>query len=305
MKKLVVLLITLLWIPSVYALTAKSIPITDYVNDYAGVLSSELKESIIKESKALNDENGTQIVVVTMKTLDGNNLETFANELYNYNKIGKDSKGLLILLVVNDRKVRVEVGDNLEGILNDGKVGRYMDTYMIPYFKNNDWENGIKNGYIAFYKEITGNTPNLVKTTTVNSSNTGKAKTNWREFYIFVFIVLGILVSFVAVYFLGVMRQYKPFEKKDLLILIGTICPLIIFLLIHLFFRKLDLYSTIFFLIYPYLFLKGKYRIPGLETVLVGEYNDNSSDWGSSSSSGGGFSGGGGSSSGGGASRSF
>ena len=57
-------------------------------------------------------------------------------------------------MALEERQFRVEVGYGLEGILPDGKTGRFQDEYIIPYLKNNNWDEGIKNGYDAFYKEI-------------------------------------------------------------------------------------------------------------------------------------------------------
>ena len=109
-----------------------------YVNDYASILSSDTEEYIFEHSKNLNDKTKAQIVVVTIPSLNGDSLEEYATELFRKFGIGdaKENNGLLILLSLEDRKVRVEVGYGLEGVLPDGKTGRFQDEYMIPYFKN-------------------------------------------------------------------------------------------------------------------------------------------------------------------------
>ncbi len=123
-----------------------------YVNDYANILSSETEKYIIDKSSQLANVDGTQIVVVTVNNLDGDTIENYANTLFRNFGIGDKTKnnGLLLLLALEERQFRVEVGYGLEGILPDGKTGRFQDTYIIPYLKNNKWDEGIKNGYDAF-----------------------------------------------------------------------------------------------------------------------------------------------------------
>lgn len=153
-KKILVIFLLLIIPFNVDAIVS---PTSDfYVNDYANVLSNETKSYIMNKSISLNSIDGTQIVVVTVNSLEGMDIESYANKLFNSFGIGSSTKnnGLLILLSVNDRESRIEVGDGLEGILPDGKTGRFQDKYMIPYYKNNNWDDGIKSGYDAFYNEI-------------------------------------------------------------------------------------------------------------------------------------------------------
>lgn len=59
-----------------------------------------------------------------------------------------------MLLALQERQFRIEVGYGLEGTLTDGKTGRIQDEYIIPYLKQNDWNNGIKNGFSAILNEV-------------------------------------------------------------------------------------------------------------------------------------------------------
>lgn len=123
-----------------------------YVNDSAGVLDNSLKNYIISTNKSLYSQTGAQIVVVTVNSLDGDAIEDYANKLFRQYGIGdsKKNNGVLILLSIQDRKCRIEVGYGLEGTLTDGKTGRIQDNYMVPYFKNNNWQDGIKMGIMLF-----------------------------------------------------------------------------------------------------------------------------------------------------------
>lgn len=127
-----------------------------YVNDSARVLDYSLKNYIILTNKSLYSQTGAQIVVVTVNSLDGDTIEDYANKLFRQYGIGdsKKNNGVLILLSIRDRKCRIEVGYGLEGTLTDGKTGRIQDDYMVPYFKDDNWQDGIKNGYNAVLQEV-------------------------------------------------------------------------------------------------------------------------------------------------------
>ena len=127
-----------------------------YINDYADILSDDTEKFIMEHSVSLESKTKVQIVVVTVQNLEGYSLEDYANKLFNNFEIGDEKldNGLLLLLALEERKFRVEVGYGLEGFLTDGLTGRYQDKYIIPYLKEDNWDEGIKNGYSAFYQKI-------------------------------------------------------------------------------------------------------------------------------------------------------
>ena len=127
-----------------------------YVNDYANLLSEDVKQYIINSNIELNRQTGAQIVVVTVQSLEGRSIEEFATELFREFGIGDKEKnnGLLLLLALDERLFRVEVGYGLEGLLPDARTGRIQDECLIPYLKENKWDEGIKNGFSAFLKII-------------------------------------------------------------------------------------------------------------------------------------------------------
>ena len=122
-----------------------------YVNDYADVLSEETENYILNSNIDLQSKTKAQIVVVTVKTLDGKTIEEYATELFREFGIGDKEKnnGVLLLCSTGDRMFRIEVGYGLEGALPDGKTGRIQDQYIIPYLKNDNYDEGIKNGFSA------------------------------------------------------------------------------------------------------------------------------------------------------------
>ncbi len=122
-----------------------------YINDYANVLSQEIQDSIYNTSKELYEKTGAQIVVLTINSLEGKDIKDYSLETARTWGIGTANKdnGILILLSTIDRKARIEVGYGLEGYLNDSKVGRLLDEYAIPYYKDDNFEKGTEQLYYA------------------------------------------------------------------------------------------------------------------------------------------------------------
>ncbi len=117
---------------------------TNYVNDFAGVLSPQTQASLNALCAQVDRQAHAQIAVVTVKSLDGEPIENFATALEDKWKVGKKGtdRGLLLIFAINDRKYRVEVGYGLEGILPDGRVGD-IGRQMVPYLQQNDYDGAI------------------------------------------------------------------------------------------------------------------------------------------------------------------
>ncbi len=127
-----------------------------YVNDYVGLLDSEDREYIIEHSKQLYELTGAQIVVVTIDTIGDQVLEEVSLNLLRDWGIGSKEKnnGVLMLVAIDDRKSRIEIGYGLEGALPDGKTGWIQDEYMIPWFAQGDYAIGIMDGYKVLLSEV-------------------------------------------------------------------------------------------------------------------------------------------------------
>jgi uncharacterized protein len=120
---------------------------TGYIDDYAAVLSSTAKSDMEATARELHDETRAQVFLVTINTLEGEPVETFANELFAKWQIGekKTDRGILMLFAIKDRKRWIEVGYGLEGILNDAKVGD-IGREMVPALRAQNYDEAAKLG---------------------------------------------------------------------------------------------------------------------------------------------------------------
>lgn len=128
----------------------------DYVVDLAGIMRSDLKSELNAYLQTLEQKTTAQVLVLTVQTLDNQGIEEFAlntKEKWKLGQKGKDN-GVLIVVAVNDRKYRIEVGYGLEGVLPDSLVGTIGREYFVPYFRKGDYSGGIYAGTIAVIRTI-------------------------------------------------------------------------------------------------------------------------------------------------------
>lgn len=241
------------------------VPTSDfYVNDYAGLLSTETKNYIINANEKLYSQTKAQIVVVTVPNLGDSSLEEYATQLFRNFGIGDSTKnnGVLLLLALEEREFRVEVGYGLEGILPDGKTGRIQDEYIIPYLRQNNWDDGIRNGFSAILQIVADEynvdvgVENAIAGDYIGVSNSNSAMIG------FGFIGIPFISSIV-----GMMLKTKNIEKKKRKVVI--IPYIIIIAIIYGFIFKgipiegfdssisAILFVTLFFTIFNIIFIFG------------------------------------------------
>jgi uncharacterized protein len=112
-----------------------------YVNDFANVLSQSGRDQLTALCTEIDQKAQAQIAIVTIKSLGGQPIEDYSIDLATRWGIGPKQKdrGVLILLAVDDRQYRIEVGYGLEGILPDGKVGGF-GREAVPYLRDNNYD---------------------------------------------------------------------------------------------------------------------------------------------------------------------
>ncbi len=127
-----------------------------FVSDYAHVLSASEEQQLVSMITELRQKTGAELAVVTLQSLEGNEIDDFSNRLFEKWGIGQKGKdnGLLFLVAMKDRKMRIEVGYGLEGAIPDAKAGRIRREVITPYFKSGNPGRGIVAGVAALSQEI-------------------------------------------------------------------------------------------------------------------------------------------------------
>jgi len=168
---------------------------TGLVNDFANVIPPAYKQKIAAVTGALLQKTGIPIVVVTMPDIGGAEYNDYANRLYRAWGIGKkgEDKGVLIFVTVKERKMRIETGYGVEGILPDGLVGEIRDRYMTPLLKQDKFGEGLLAGALAVAQvvakasgiELAGQMP----------KKTVKKRAGFSFFPIIIILIIIMLIS--------------------------------------------------------------------------------------------------------------
>src|SRR6266853_4635845 len=145
-QALVVLVVLLCAALAVCAVTFP--PLTDRVVDEAHILSAREREALVAKLAELETKSGIQLVVVTVNSLQGQEIEPYANELFRTWKLGEKTKnnGVLLLVAPNEHRVRIEVGYGLEGTLTDALSKVIITNAIAPRFKTGDFGDGVSRG---------------------------------------------------------------------------------------------------------------------------------------------------------------
>lgn len=121
---------------------------THRVHDLANALPADAKLSLESLAQSLEKETTAQLAIVTVRSLDGKTIDTYATELFNKWGIGRAdvNNGMLLLWAPNERDVRIEVGRGLEPLFPDSLCGDILDEQVLPHFKKNEFAEGMKAG---------------------------------------------------------------------------------------------------------------------------------------------------------------
>jgi uncharacterized protein len=129
------------------------------VNDFANVISPAERASMENLAREVLQKTGTAVVVATVATVGDMAADDYATRLYESWGIGKkgEDKGVLILLALKERRVRIETGYGVEGILPDGVAGEILRLHVIPLLKQGDYGKGLANAVTAVSDVIARN----------------------------------------------------------------------------------------------------------------------------------------------------
>lgn len=133
-------------------------PLTGRVVDRAGVLPVHDSEALTDQLKAHEDKTGNQVAVLILPSLDGEPLEEYSHRVATTWKLGQrgTDNGVLLLIALKERKLRIEVGYGLEGTLTDLRSSRIIRQEIVPRFKAGDIPGGVRAGTDAILKTIEG-----------------------------------------------------------------------------------------------------------------------------------------------------
>lgn len=115
------------------------------VNDFAGILTPAERAALESRVAELQRKTGAQFAVVTLKSLEGGQVQDFTNKLFAKWGVGEKGKnnGIMLLVAIEDRKFWMEVGYGLEPILPDALAGRVLDEKLVPAFKQQRYGDGL------------------------------------------------------------------------------------------------------------------------------------------------------------------
>jgi uncharacterized protein len=174
--------------------TAEFPALTGRVVDDAGVLDASTREALRARLQSLEEKTGNQLIVATVKSLNGTSVEDYANRLFRHWRLGEKGRnnGVLLLHAPNERKIRIEVGYGLEGTLTDAISKFILANAVAPRFKDNDFNGGMTRGVDDIIKVLSGDEAFMRK---------AEPSWHWPQIHIFPAIMLalfGLLVLYLA-----------------------------------------------------------------------------------------------------------
>jgi uncharacterized protein len=190
------LLVTLVavFLTGVVALALSFPPLTGRIVDQANIIPPDTRSAIEPKLKDLEDKSGIQLVVATVTSLEGQEIEPYANQLFRTWKLGEKAKnnGVLLLVAPNERRVRIEVGYGLEGTLTDALSKIIISNAIAPRFKAGDYGGGITRGVDDVITVLTTDASEWQKRPSLRvDSEPAQDPTNWA-------LILGIIAFLVA-----------------------------------------------------------------------------------------------------------
>jgi len=149
--------VVLLFLP-IYSEAAQVPALRGYVNDYGDMISPSVEADLAGKLKTFEETDSTQLVVLTVPSLEGDPVEDYSIRVAEAWKLGQKRKdnGILFLVSREDRKMRIEVGRGLEGKLTDLTAGRIIDLVVKPKFKAEDYDGGFTAGVSALIDATRG-----------------------------------------------------------------------------------------------------------------------------------------------------
>ncbi len=169
------------------------------VSDFAEMLTEDEEAKLDALAERVEATNGAQLAVVTVTSLEGLGVEAYTQRLFKQWGIGHKGKddGVLLLAVFEGAKARIEVGYGLEGVLNDAKAGRILDTDIMPAFRQGNWAQGIGAGSEQIAVAVTGS-PDILNAAVPKPVPKDEALPGWLKIVFPIGLGLFVTVGFLA-----------------------------------------------------------------------------------------------------------
>ena len=199
-----VLFFAICWLAPVRAAEPVYPNYSGFVNDFTGTIDPATKAKMEALCGDLEAKTSAELAIAVVKTVAPLDSKTYAVKLFEKWKIGKKGKdnGLLLLLAMDERRVEIEVGYGLEGVINDAKAGEMLDNYGVPYFKDGRFGDGLYNAAAALSRQIA--TAAGQELSDEASPMAGRQKGNWSSDDTLLTIAV-VLISVFSIFFSGLV----------------------------------------------------------------------------------------------------
>ena len=197
-KFFVSILLSFFLVNSIFGLSVPSL--TSPIVDNANLISDGVEQNINNQLEELSNSTGIQLAVLTIPTLEGEVLESYSMKVAETWKLGSAEKdtGVLLLIALEERSIRIEVGYGLEGVLTDTKCGLIIRNIIAPEFRNGNYQAGIVNAVNNITGLVKGD-ESLVSKKVLNESSGDSSA----------FIFMGIVLLYGFIFVMAVVTSKK------------------------------------------------------------------------------------------------
>ncbi len=171
--------------------------LTGRIVDQANVIPAATRNAVEPKLADLETKSGIQLVVATVASLGGEEIEPYANELFRTWKLGEKTKnnGVLLVVAPNERKVRIEVGYGLEGTLTDALSKVIITNAIAPRFKAGDFGDGVSRGVDDIITVLTTNSSEWQQRPSLRLDQEPSSAGDWILIALLIVLVTLLIVS--------------------------------------------------------------------------------------------------------------
>ncbi|HLD36263.1 MAG TPA: TPM domain-containing protein [Planctomycetota bacterium] len=200
MRKLILAIVLIilsgLWLPALEVPASKG-----YVSDYAGLLTSAEAQTLDQKLRAYDQQTTNQVVVLIVKSLGGESIESFGIKVAGKWKPGQKGKdnGVIFIVAKEDRATRIEVGYGLEWVLTDAECALILNKIVTPRFKNGNYYEGVNEAIEAIFKSVSENFSANVSIAAGNNTKGNQSK-NEENSVALLIVILMVLIPFIIIW---------------------------------------------------------------------------------------------------------